>query len=146
MCVVRSRVDARDIKAFDGFAFVVYSLEVLVDGDAVQGAQHVAGGAYAVERSGTDSGQTVRVFAEIGVNAGIEVFVLSLDRRLKRIGGDAQAFGELLDGVGDDNVSVVDQTLVEAFDGIERLLVGAPLSNGKTRAHPWMSNCSRYCS
>lgn len=67
----------------------------------------------------------MRVFAKIGVNAGIEVFVLSLDRRLKRIGGDAQALGEFFDGVGDDNVSVVDQTLVEAFDGIERHVGGS---------------------
>ena len=48
MRVVRSRIDARDIEALDRFASVVYGLEVLVDGDAVQGAQHVAGGAHAV--------------------------------------------------------------------------------------------------
>lgn len=45
--IVRTRVDARDVQAFNRLAIVVDSLEVFVDRNAVECAQHVARSANA---------------------------------------------------------------------------------------------------
>ena len=67
--IVRTRVDARDVQAFNRLAIVVDSLEVFVDRNAVERAQHVARRANAIERRRANCRQAMRVFPETGVDA-----------------------------------------------------------------------------
>lgn len=67
--IVRTRVDARDVQAFNRLAIVVDGLEVFVNRNAVERAQHVARSANAIERRRANCRQVMRVFSEIGVDA-----------------------------------------------------------------------------
>ena len=67
--IVRTRVDARDVQAFNRLAIAVDSLEVFVNRNAVERAQHVARSANAIERRRANCRQAMRVFSEIGVDA-----------------------------------------------------------------------------
>lgn len=75
--IVRTRVDARDVQAFNRLAIVVDSLEVFVNCNAVERAQHVARSANAIERRRANCRQAMRVFSEIGVDARVVVLVLT---------------------------------------------------------------------
>ena len=90
MSVVRTRVDARDVQALNRLAVVVDGLEVFVDRNAVERAQHVARSANAIERRRANCRQTMRVFSEIGVYARVVVLVLALDGLLQRLGGQLE--------------------------------------------------------
>ena len=61
--VVRARVDARDVQALNRLAVVVDGLEVFVDRNAVERAQHVARSANAIERRRANCRRLCGVFA-----------------------------------------------------------------------------------
>lgn len=69
MGIVRTRVDARDVQAFNRPVIVVDGLEVFVNRNAVERAQHVARSANAIERRCANCRQAMRVFSETGVDA-----------------------------------------------------------------------------
>ena len=118
--VVRARVDARDVQALNRFAVVVDGLEVFVDRNAVERAQHVARSANAIERRRANCRQTMRVFSEIGVDARVVILVLALDGFLQRLGGQAKAFREFFNGVCHHDIAILDQAIVDALGGFER--------------------------
>ena len=61
--VVRARVDARDVQALNRLAVVVDGLEVFVNRNAVERAQHVARSANAIERRRANRRRSCGAFA-----------------------------------------------------------------------------------
>ena len=120
MGVVRARVDARDVQALDRLAVVVDGLEVFVNRNAVERAQHVARRANAIERRRANCRQAMRVFSEIGVDARVVILVLALDGLLQRLGGQAKAFRKFLNGVGHHDIAILNQAFVDALGSLER--------------------------
>lgn len=118
--IVRTRVDARDVQAFNRLAIVVDSLEVFVNRNAVERAQHVARSANAIERRRANCRQVMRVFSEIGVDARVVILILALDGLLQRFGGQAEAFRKLLNGIGHHDIAILDQAFVDALGSFER--------------------------
>ena len=98
--IVRTRVDARDVQALNRLSVVIDGLEVFVNRNAVERAQHVARSANTIERRRANCRQAMRVFSEIGVDARVVILVLALDGLLQRFGGQAKAFRKLLNGIG----------------------------------------------
>ena len=118
--IVRTRVDARDVQAFNRLAIVVDSLEVFVNRNAVERAQHVARSANAIERRRANCRQAMRVFSEIGVDARVVILILALDGLLQRFGRQAKAFRKLLNGIGHHDIAILDQAFVDALGSFER--------------------------
>ena len=118
--IVRTRVDARDVQAFNCLAIVVDSLEVFVNRNAVERAQHVARSANAIERRRANCRQTMRVFSEIGVDARVVILILALDGLLQRFGRQAKAFRKLINGIGHHDIAILDQAFVDALGSFER--------------------------
>lgn len=118
--IVRTRVDACDVQAFNRLAIVVDSLEVFVNRNAVERAQHVARSANAIERRRANCRQAMRVFSEIGVDARVVILILVLDGLLQRFGRQAKAFRKLLNGIGHHDIAILDQTFVDALGSFER--------------------------
>ena len=75
---------------------------MLVDLDAVAGAQDGAAAGHAIERRGLERGETVVLLAEVFVDAALGNLVVALHRGEERVNGDVQALGELLERVGLD--------------------------------------------
>ena len=105
-------------------------METLVDGDAVERAQHVARSAHSVEGRFAHRRQTERLFAEIGIHLVVVVLVLALDRLLEVVGGNAQPLRQLLDGVGLHDVALLEQPVVEPLHRFERHVRGRPVLEG----------------
>ena len=118
--VVRTRVDARDVQALNCLAVVVDGLEVFVDRNAVEGAQHVARSANAIEWRRANCRQAMRSFSEIGVDARVVILVLALDGLLQSLGGQAKAFRKLFNGICHHDIAILDQAIVDALGGFER--------------------------
>ena len=118
--IVRTRVDARDVQAFNRLAIVVDSLEVFVNRNAVERAQHIARSANAIERRRANCRQTMHVFSEIGVDARVVILILTLDGLLRRFGRQAKAFRKLLNGIGHHDIAILNQAFVDALGSFER--------------------------
>ena len=120
MGIVRTRVDARDVQALNRLAVVVDGLEIFVNRNAVERAQHVARRANAIERRRANCRQAMHVFSEIGVDARVVILVLALDGLLQHLGGQAKAFRKLFNGVRHHDIAILDQAFVDALGGLER--------------------------
>lgn len=118
--VVRARVDARDVQALNRLSVVIDGLEVFVNRNAVERAQHVARSVNTIERRRANCRQAMRVFSEIGVDARVVILVLAFDGLLRCLGGQAKAFRKLLNGIGHHDIAILDQAFVDALGSFER--------------------------
>ena len=98
-----ARAVARCKQAFDGVTLRVERLAVVVDANTVNSGQKRAAERGAEERRSTQLGKTVRLLEEVGVFLGVEQLVIALargEKRLFRIGVEAQLVGKLVERVG----------------------------------------------
>ena len=96
-------------------------MQIVIDLDAVHGADKVAAALACAEvRRCIQRGEPVAFLSEILVDSFRRQFVVTFNRRLKRIHGDIQLLGEFLDAVGTDNIALGLQIGVHADDHLHR--------------------------